>query len=444
MLLINANLKEAQRIERDNRESLDELSSEADAILEELGIDGNSIRAKAESEPQNEVEIRQWGEIIEEASSMTFNENDVLAFQQECLRIEGIANGEISAIRREYEREHKLDALDWAIASIAGTLAGIVDVLLVGMPKHGGFLGSKASKGGVLSNYMKSLKGTLNGKYSKQLHALENKYKVPYDASTNRNLKNPVSGLGPTTHRFQSLGHDASLLGFAIGVYNIMTGKMTAIDKTGNVITQVVSGSNVSAGNFGMRLFEAIAHEFFHLLSDVSTSQGLPVPGMPFLQLLQFGKIGSKGQYTIGQVSRMMYRAGYDFSHYVAMGVCPLIISAIVRIAYFAKQMGSGHSLKDSIPFDLPQQKEKKPKLQTMLFAAHSVAAAVNVGKIAITKNPLAINVPELTIWAKSAFHQAKWMLWEKEEERLNRIQCVIDQDWNQLDEDLVKCWQFV
>ena len=38
---------------------------------------------------------------------------------------------------------------------------------------------------------------------------------------------------------------------------------------------------------------------------------------------------------------------------------------------------------------------ERMPKLGTMLFTAHSVAAAINAGKVVFTENPMAINYPQ-------------------------------------------------
>ena len=59
----------------------------------------------------------------------------------------------------------------------------------------------------------------------------------------------------------------------------------------------------------------------------------------------------------------------------------------IVRISYAVKRIKEGNRVLDSIPFSL--NREKHPKLATMLFIAHSGAAAVNAGKVYFTKNPM-------------------------------------------------------
>lgn len=53
--------------------------------------------------------------------------------------------------------------------------------------------------------------------------------------------------------------------------------------------------------------------------------------------------------------------------------------------------------------------REKYPKLATMLFLGHSVATAVNAGKVAFTENPMAINYPQWIAFTKYSYSQLKW-----------------------------------
>lgn len=63
--------------------------------------------------------------------------------------------------------------------------------------------------------------------------------KVPYDAQDNRNTTIHVEGLSAYYHRLLSLGHDP-LLGLVIGIADILTGRMTTIDKTGKIVSQIM------------------------------------------------------------------------------------------------------------------------------------------------------------------------------------------------------------
>ena len=177
------------------------------------------------------------------------------------------------------------------------------------------------------------------------------------------------------------------------------------------------------------------------ITSGLATPAGLPAPLMPLFQFLQFGKIG-RGEYTIGEVSRIMYRQGYDFSHFLSMAVPVLMIEVIVRLCYFAKRMYEGNGLKQSIPFNT--KNNKKPKLQTMLFSAHLIATAVNAGKVTVTKNPLAINYPQWTAFFKYGFQQVKWVAFEKEREMFTHVQKEIDNDWARIDSMLNATWNQV
>lgn len=58
--------------------------------------------------------------------------------------------------------------------------------------------------------------------------------------------------------------------------------------------------------------------------------------------------------------------------------------------------------------------REKHPKLATMLFIAHAGATAANAGKVYFTQNPVAINYPQWIAFAKYSYSQLKWLLLEK------------------------------
>ena len=235
--------------------------------------------------------------------------------------------------------------------------------------------------------------------------------KVPFDAQDNRHTKVNVNGLSAYYHRLLSLGHDP-LLGLVIGVCDILNGKMTTIDKTGKIVSQ-------SMKNYSDRkesdIFAAIAKQIIHFKSDITTSMGLPAPLMGLFNLLQFGKIGDEEQ-TIAEIVQGMYYEGYDFIHFCSMAVSTMIVEVVIRLGYALKRIKEGNPLKNSIPFSL--DREKNPKLNTMLFIGHSTATAANAGKIYFTKNPMTINYAQWITFAKYSYTQLKWVLMEKSELR--------------------------
>ena len=412
----------------------DDAIASSEALLASIGMSTSGIQTTRSPEdnilPNRQVKMRSWEEILGEANCAITEEVSIV----DILSAEDIrkSDAKIESIRRKFDLEHRLDALDWGIAGIAGVISALVDIFLVKMPSSAGHLGSNPTQGGWLSD---KIRNGLKGMYTpEQIAELEKKFKVPYDASTSKNLAEKVAGLGPTVHRFHSLGHDP-ILGFIFGVRDIMTGQFTAVDKFGKIIVQDIPGADK-----GISFFEAIARQFGHLKSDIGTPAGLPAPFMPLFQTLQFGNINGR---TIGELSRAMYAKGYDFGHFLAMSIPVLIIEVIVRILYFAKRYHETKSIEKSIPFDLPF-KRRQPKLQTMLFTAHTIATAANAGKVYFTQNPLAINLPQWLWYAKVCFSQLRWVLFTKEAERLAVVQEQIDADWQSINDDLNKGWTFV
>ena len=131
--------------------------------------------------------------------------------------------------------------------------------------------------------------------------------------------------------------------------------------------------------------------------------------------MLQFGSIGEEEQ-TIAEIVQGMYYEGYDFIHFASMSIPTMIVEVVVRLGYAIKRIKEGHSIKESLPFSL--NRDKNPKLSTMLFIAHSAATAINAGKVAFTKNPMAINYPQWLAFAKYSYTQLKWVLIDKPEKR--------------------------
>ena len=196
-------------------------------------------------------------------------------------------------LNAEYNQLHHLDKYDIAISAAAGLLGAAVDILLVGIPQKT----PEGLKGGLLSNYVRDW---FDKKFPEdEMEKLANSKvsKVPYDAQDNRNTNTYVEGLSAYYHRLLSLGHDP-LLGLIFGVVDILTGRMTTIDKAGKIVSQVI---DKYADRKEKDIFAAIAKQIIHFKSDITTSMGLPAPMMELFNLLQFGKFGEYEQ-TIAEI----------------------------------------------------------------------------------------------------------------------------------------------
>ena len=58
---------------------------------------------------------------------------------------------------------------------------------------------------------------------------------------------------------------------------DILTGRMTSIDKTGKIVSQVMENY---ADRKESDVFDAIAKQIIHFESDITMSMGLPAPMM--------------------------------------------------------------------------------------------------------------------------------------------------------------------
>lgn len=263
----------------------------------------------------------------------------------------------------------------------------------------------------LLSNYIRDRFDKIFPPEEMEKIANSKASKVPFDAQDNRHTTEYVTGISAYYHRLLSLGHDP-LLGFVVGVFDIITGRMTTIDKTGKIVSQVM---NNYADRRESDIFAALAKQIIHFRSDITTSMGLPVPLMGLFNLLQFGSIGEEEQ-TIAEIVQGMYYEGYDFMHFCSLSIPVMLVEVIVRLGYAIKHIKEGHKISESIPFSI--NREKHPKLATMLFIAHLGATAINAGKVYFSKDPMAINYPQWIAFAKYSYKQIKWVLLEKPEAR--------------------------
>ena len=377
-------------------------TSAAEKILKSRGYDLPPRKdSVAPLNKRRVVVVRPWNEILEEADKFVVGECEIESiFTEEELQQNKEA---IRLMNEEFNQIHHLDKVDVAIGALAGMVGAAVDILMVGIPEKT----PEGLKAGPLSNYIRDYFDRKFPEEEMQKLANSKESKVPFDAQDNRHTTIRVEGLSAYYHRLLQLGHDP-VLGFVFGVADILTGRMTTIDKTGKVVSQVMENY---ADRKETESFRALAKQIAHFKSDVTTSMGLPAPFMSMFNLLQFGNIGEYDQ-TIAEIVQGMYYEGYDFIHFCSMSVPAMLVEVIVRIGYAFKRINEGHTIKDSIPVAL--NREKHPKLATMLFLGHSAATAVNAGKVAFTENPMAINYAQWIAFTKYSYSQLKWAVMKK------------------------------
>lgn len=401
-----------------DKSGIDMRIAESEALLRSLGYQlpaTNEVTALSEKKV---LVVPSFEELSKEAEVAVGSNNSIeTLFTDEELRENALA---IKAINHDYNMIHHLDKYDVIISAAAAILGAIVDIVLVGIPQKG----PDGLEAGKLADYIRK---KFDEKFSpEEMEKLANSKvsKVPFDAQDNRNTGTYVEGLSAYYHRMLSLGHDP-ILGFVFGIYDIMHGTMTTIDKGGHIVCQIME---VYSDRKETDIVSALLKQIIHFKSDITTSMGLPAPLMGLFNLCQFGSIGEEEQ-TVAEIVQGMYYEGFDFIHFCAQSIPTILIELVTRIGYAVKRIKEGNKVKDSIPISL--NRDKHPKLATMLFIAHTGATAVNAGRVYFTKNPMAINYPQWIAFAKYSYKLLKWVLVENPEARQKYVRGILDEELN-------------
>lgn len=292
-----------------------------------------------------------------------------------------------------------LNNVDILIACIAGGLAVLVDFIIVKVPKNMDIKlnGEKVHhKGSPLTELFRKIGKTKDGKEAKWIKTLEKWFHVHYDPS----IKENIPGMYPKNHRVYSLGHDPSILGLIWGIKDIVCGTFSYIDKNGILRIDKVAPTDFK------KLFYAPVLWFGHIISDVFTSQGIPIPGTSLLRMLKVGSFGEK-ERTIGELVTYMYEKGYDLRHLATMSTCRLVIDIIINIYYFLVIKTKADSSKPIFETDYVSVKNAQKKLK-ICFTTYSIAVAGNIAKVAAYQgSPFAINTAIWCQFARDAITQA-------------------------------------
>lgn len=296
---------------------------------------------------------------------------------------------EVARIRRRmmggFELRCHLDSTDLLIAAAAGVAATVVDALIVRVPRN---LPSQELAGSWLTGWLRE-------------HAIESDNwlaglaKVPFDAMTVDGHK--LDGMSGRTHRAQTFGHDP-LIGLVVGTLDIMRGTITGVGPSKGVFVADAGSAPVS------NPLEALFREVAHLASDLPTRAGLPVPGWALLSSIPGGSIEG---VPVNDWARRAYGRGYDTWHFLTMATVPATIHLVVR-SYWQYRRSNDQDYAERTESSAGPTgpiNSGNPHFDSLLLAAHSVAAAGNITKlIAYRGNPLALNYNEWLAFFRSAF----------------------------------------
>ena len=342
--------------------SLDEAEARAAAIRRTLGIDSPEARSLSSVRPSPEPSTpASWNEVLHRASIVVGDQPEGYGGL-----VEKEARDQIDRRFTDgWTMSLRLDRYDLVAAVAAGVTAALMDYLLVAVPSESG-----------LTNALRSL-GTRDDNW------LAGLAKVPYD----RVADVPISGFAPMTHRVQTFGHDP-LLGWVYGTMDIIRGTLSGVSRQGIPTVLDMAGGGADG------LVVALAVQAMHLVSDVVTPAGLPLPGWTALLAVDQQIPGS--EHTVAQLARYMYVRGYDTWHLPAMAMPLFGVEAVLR-----GYLGLRQALDDEYHADLDIERARVgsnavadlPRYETMALIARGIVAAGNAGKFALSgANPLTLN----------------------------------------------------
>lgn len=283
----------------------------------------------------------------------------------------------------EKDRALALTPVDYIVAALAGGIAVIVDFLVVKIPKTHKYEGKFDQEGSPLTSLLRKIGQDSEGNESKWIETLESWFHVNYDPSWRTGV------FCPKNHRIYSGGHDPSPAGLVFAIKDIVSGTFTYFDKSGRLVIEKAEEMGLLKKCFAPIMWLG------HLLSDMFTSAGVPVPGGSLLRAIQLGEFGKKGR-SFGELINFMYIKGYDMRHLATMSTSNAAMNLIIGLylGFISPIAESESPLLSEREYVQVKKSEKNVKMK---FVASSVAVAGNVAKIiAYEGNPLAFNY---SIW---------------------------------------------
>lgn len=310
-----------------------------------------------------------------------------------------------------------LTTTEYIVTALAGSLSVIIDVLFVGTPEVAKiYRGDEEFGGSKLTEIIRKIKPD-EGKSGTILKWLSDKCKVPYDISCESGV------MTPNNHRLRSLGHDP-YLGLFFAIADIIMGTTTCIDNNGAL--KIIP-------NYKTCITEKILSVFYyigHIVSDLFTSRGLPIPGFFLTQFFTGG--GKDG--SLAEIAENMYMDGYDTRHLVSMAV-PVAVKTLILEAYcrITKPKISG-----LLPLAEKERAEQTYRLkkEKMLFIANAIGTGGNVVKFVAPPsccNPCALNAAQWFAFIRSSIQMTRAVYRDKSAEIVLDGRTIIDQNWDSL-----------
>ena len=202
-------------------------------------------------------------------------------------------------------------------------------------------------------------------------------------------------------------------------------GTTTCIDNNGR-LTVLINKNPADESTKLLSVFYYIGH----ILSDICTSRGIPVPGFFLTQFFT----ADKPDHSLAKIAENMYIDGYDLRHLGSMSV-PVITKNLIIDSYLALS-GSTSAFPMPIAESEHAKINERLKKEKMLFIANAIGTAGNAVKIIAPPNcgnPAAINLPQWYAMVSNSINMLRANLRDKTAEQIMDKRTDINRKWDAL-----------
>ena len=259
------------------------------------------------------------------------------------------------------------DKYDYMIAGFCGSIAGLIDVVFVGIPTDSKLVGLSDKATDELVKKFALLSGwnPRPGKEDSVASAigfLEKNFAVNYDQRHSADVDGLFS-MSTKNHHFKSLSHSPDPIGLFFSILDQFMNTSTFISD-GELIRVDTSNreSPLQGSNFIAKVFSGFCNWLGHIMSDVAGSSGsrggegrgagVPVPFMEMFQFCNFGSLQvGEDRQTFATVMVRVFQQGYDLRFAGAMAVPVLLEELMIRgIWALRRHFGKGYPWKECLP----------------------------------------------------------------------------------------------
>ena len=287
------------------------------------------------------------------------------------------------------------DRFDYIIAGFCGGIAGLVDVLFVGMPGDSVLGNASDGLADELVKKFASISGwnPRSGKEDSIASAigfLEKNYAVNYDQRHSADVDN-LFEMSAKNHHFKSLSHSPDPIGLFFSILDQFMNTSTFI--SGGELIRIDTSdreSPLKGGNLIAKIFSGFCNWLGHIMSDLAGSSGsrgnsgrgsgVPIPFMELFQFCDFGSLQvDNDRQTLATVMVRVFQEGYDLRFAGAMAVPVILEELMIRgIWAIRRHFGKGYPWKDCIP------STSHGDLRLMLIVGNSALCLFDVTDAAI------------------------------------------------------------